>query len=588
VSAAGLFCARIGNPKATPYTSELSGAKALNHDAAPLQVRKVTKLRSSAIPFADLPGQSSLFLDYLRDPQALRRFYPNAVAKAEDLSMYVPLVLDAFDTNRQELCDAVVETNRNIGNGTEAFGNIDRLRRSDCVAVVTGQQTGLFTGPLYTIYKALTAVATSNRLCSEGVNAVPVFWAATEDHDFEEVSAANVIDSEGRISRVEYSQQDEALSGSVGDIRLDGRITEVVYSLFKNLSSTEFTQSLRTSVEEAWHPEAKFGYAFERQLAHIFAKHGLIVIDPLHPILKKLAAPLYSLSAHNADLMVQAIRQRGFELERAGYHQQVLVEEHYFPLFWNDEKGNRLAIRSTDDGGYTVKGGTPSFSKEQLVRHTLEEPNRFSPGVILRPIIQDHLLPSVCYIGGGAEIAYFAQNSEAYRILGRPVTPVMPRQSFTIVGSRHQRTLERFHLEFADLFEGVDSNLQKIGRQAMPADMGKRFDDALATVEGSFAKLREALLNVDKTLIDALEKRRKKIVYHIDSLRHKAELAATRHDTTVERQVRDAVTSLVPNGHLQERVLNVTGFLNKYGPYLVDWLYEETDVDARDHILIYI
>ena len=563
-------------------------SKALNDDAAQPRVSKITDLTSSAISFNDLPGQSKLFLDHLRDPLQLRPFYPNAVAKVEELASYVPLVLDGFETNRDALCNALVEINTDIANGPAALSNIDRLRQSDSVAVVTGQQAGLLTGPLYTVHKAITTVATADRLRSLGVNAVPVFWAATEDHDFDEVSTANVINGDGRIARLEYSPVGKAAGRSVGEVTIGTEITELLDTLFRHLGSTEFTPGLRRSVEESWQPGAGFGVAFERQLAHIFAEYGLVMIDPLHAGLKKLAAPLYSRAAALAGQMVEAMRHRGTELERAGYHEQVLVEDHYFPLFWHDGIGRRLALQRTEDGVYAAKDGTHRFTIDELVRLTLTEPRRFSPGVMLRPVVQDYLLPSICYIGGGAEIAYFAQNSEAYRVLERPITPILPRQSFTIVASKHRRTMERFGLTLADLFDGVDQNLQKIGSRSMAHGVSKHFEEALKAVDQKFAVLRQDLSSLDKTLVGPLEKRRRKIIYHIESLRRKASLAEARHDSTVERQLREAMTALVPNGHLQERVLNVTGFLNKYGPYLIKWLYDETDVNGRDHKLIYI
>jgi bacillithiol biosynthesis cysteine-adding enzyme BshC len=560
----------------------------LNHDTVRSPAGVNAKLTSSSIPFSVLPGQSRLFLKYQSDPLSLKRFYPNAVDSAAGLLGYIPKLLASYSTDRGRLCDALTDLNMALGNSPRALDNIGRLRAGDTVAVVTGQQAGLFTGPLYTIYKALTAIKLAEFLTTRGVAAVPVFWAATEDHDLDEVSRTFFIDSDHRLTPAEHRPIDAVVGAPVGDVEIGGSIDAVIESVFNKIVPTEFTSSIRESVENAWSPGTKYGRAFELELVELLGDLGLVIIDPMLPAMKELAAPLYREAIAKADDIVTAVRERNSALIAEGYHAQVVVDEDCFPLFWHTESGTRVALTRTGDGIYTVKRKGMSLTKQYLLEIAAEQPQSLSPGVALRPIVQDYLLPTVCYVGGGAEIAYFAQNSEAYRLLDRPATPVVHRQSMTIVESKHRRTLDKFGLDLTDLFDGLDAILQKIGRDQLSESTIEHFRDAMQKLDQTFDILRVDLASIDPTLLNSLEKRQQKISYHIGSLEKKTRRAQARSVVTTERQVKEALTSLTPDGRLQERILNVNNFLNRHGRYFIDWIYGAIDVDEREHKVLYI
>ena len=205
---------------------------------------------------------------------------------------------------------------------------------------------------------------------------------------------------------------------------------------------------------------------------------------------------------------------------------------------------------------------------------------------MLRPVVQDFLLPTACYFGGAAEIAYFAQNSEAYRVLDRPVTPILHRQSVTVVEAKHRRTLEKFGLGFSDLLAGVDSVLDGVGIKQLSSKTSTLLDELEETLGSRLEELDENFAKVDPTISASLAKRRPKMLHHIAALRKTASRAEMRKDQTIERQIRSAFNSVFPNGQLQERVLNVHSFLNKYGDYFVSMLYEAIDLDNKDHQVI--
>lgn len=544
-------------------------------------------LRTESLPFSSIPGQSKLFIDYQQHPISLKKYYPSIVSSHTEVADRIPDVLANYKTDRNVLCDALTRINTQFGAGAKTFENIDLLRENETVAVVTGQQTGLFTGPLYSIYKALTAIKMTECLRGRGIKAVPVFWMATEDHDLEEVSNAFVVGSGRELAEFRVSADESEYGKPVGKIDLDGLVASAVEELLASLPQTQFTDDLRRQLELSWMDGNSFGLAFGTFLTSLLGKYGLIVVDPLDETLKQLSAPIYSEAIRRSGEIVTALTARSEGLVSDAYHAQVLIEKDYFPLFWHTDDGRRVALRRNLDGMLQVRGEKTSFTEGELAARALSEPGRFSPGVMLRPVVQDYLFPTVCYFGGGAEIAYFAQNSEVYRILRRPVTPIIHRQSFTIVEAKHARTLEKYELEFADLFTGEIDVLPKIVDKFIDPNTAKLFADAEEKINTELNRVDQALSRMDVTLAANLATRRRKIIYHIAALRKKYQFRRIEMDETIGRRIRSAFTSLLPHGNLQERTLNVTSFLDRFGPNFIEMVYDSIDLDDKGHRIIY-
>jgi bacillithiol biosynthesis cysteine-adding enzyme BshC len=544
-------------------------------------------LRIESVPFDRLFSQPRLFLEYQSDPLRLRKYYPSAVETHTEIADRIPEVLAAYKTDRNEICDALDAINRDLSAGEQVFRNIDLLRQPNSVAVVTGQQAGLFTGPIYTIYKALSAVRAAECLTARGFKAVPVFWAATEDHDFPEAASANVLDRAGRLAKVacEPSHTEDI---SVGRVELDRSIDDSIELLFASLKSTEFSSKLQAEVRTTWSSSESWGRAFGRMLSTLTAEYGLVIIDPLDKRIKRLASPIYVEAITMAAQIVAAVRSRSDELIADGFEAQVEVGEDYFPLFRHSDDGRRVPLRKATSGVYNAKGGNGQFSIDQLAESAATDPCRFSPGVILRPVVQDYLLPTVCYLGGAAEVAYFAQNSEVYRVLGRPVTPILHRQSFTVIESKHARTMKRFDLELTDLFRDRGELVKQIVENYLDRTTARTFAEVEENVNTELNRLDRELSVIDPTLAENLSTRRRKMLYHIAALRRKFHDVEVRKDETANRQLESMFEALLPNGTLQERVLNITFFLNQYGPRFVEWIYRAIDLDDKSHRLIYL
>jgi bacillithiol synthase len=545
-------------------------------------------LRVETVSFDQIPQQSPLFLDYLRDPIALRRFYPEAVKHHYDLPQRRERVLANYQTDRAQLCGALERMNRAWGAGEKTFEHIRRLAEPDCIAVVSGQQAGLFGGPLYTIYKALSAVKLADCLAQRDIKAAPVFWIATEDHDFAEVATAQFINRDCRLSNSAIPAAIHREGLPVGHAILDQSIAATIENFLESLPQNEFSAELQTLLRDSYQPKLSFGDAFGRIMTKLTGAHGLILLDPLDSQLKQLAGPIYAEAARRAPEIAKAILDRSRELEAAGYHAQVSPSENSFPLFLHDERGARHALARGANRRYRKKDDGDDYSADELADWASREPDRFSPNVTLRAVVQDYLLPTIAYYGGSAEIAYFAQTSEVYRILDRPATPILPRASLTFVEKHSWRSLERYGLHFNDFFEGADHVIARVVESYLGKETSASFEHTTQTFNRELDGLQEQLRRVDPTLAEALEKGRRKINYQIDGLRTRFNRAQVARDEAVHRQLEHAFDLLYPNKALQERSINIVSFLARHGRYFVDWIFDAIDLETNQHEIVYL
>lgn len=554
----------------------------MNQKAAPVYKSSATECRS--ISFSEIPHQTKLFLDFQNNAEGIQPFYPE---KNTPLKQFAEKVIANYKVDRERLCDILLSENKNFGGNIKTFINIEKLRQSDCVAVVTGQQAGLFTGPLYTIYKALSAVKFAEELTRKSIKAVPVFWIAEEDHDFEEINHTFSIDEKGRLIKFQNKPKNYQDDFPVGSIGLDDSIKKTIGDFFKNIQSTEFTDELKKTIQKTYKEGETFGTAFAKLLSAILKGHGLIVLPALNPELKQLCSPIFFEAVEKSDEIVSAVLEKNKKIEAANYHFQVLVEENAFPFFAQSEKGERLALRrDVENGNIIIHKTKESIERREVLEVAEKHPGVLSPNALLRPVVQDYLLPTITYFGGSAEIAYFAQNSAIYETLGRPVTPIRHRAGFTIVSGKNKRNLNNYDLGFLDLFEGEEKITSKIVEEFLSNDVAMTFADVEDVIKKQLKLLEESLSRTEPTLAENAANRRQKIMWHIAALRKKYHRAEILNDEIANRRIQTLFTELLPNDSLQERSLNVLYFLNLYGDSFIKWLYEAVDLEENGHQLL--
>ncbi|MGA8867268.1 MAG: bacillithiol biosynthesis cysteine-adding enzyme BshC, partial [Candidatus Sulfotelmatobacter sp.] len=537
-------------------------------------------MKAQCLPFAQIPHSTRLFTDFLAYSPSLQPFYPRSPHFAEWLQEEAAAL--RYDPARRDSVSAILERqNKSWDASPQTLSNIGRLRAGAC-AVVTGQQVGLFGGPTFALYKALTAIKLAEEATAAGVDAVPVFWLATSDHDLAEVNHVSIPGAEGLLRVV--STPSHGVSGApVSDVRLGDEISPVVEEAAALLGDSPATRFLR----ETYRPGETLGSAFARLYARLFAPWGVILLDASDPALHRVAEPLYRSSIERAAEVDAELLARGQALDNAGYYQQVKVTSSSVLLF-TMRAGARTAVHLRPGGTGKAEfalGSEPDaeiLTESKLLDCISAAPENFSPNVLLRPVVQDYLLPTLAYTGGAAETAYFAQAGAVYEALLGRITPIVPRFSATIVEPKAQRWLRQYDLTVPDVFHGPEALRQELAARTLPAGLQAAFEWANRSVEDSFSSLQEALTRLDPTLVDACRTSASKARYQLDRLRERATAAELRRSEVVVRHAEALSHALYPENALQERGVAGLYFLAHHGNELLQQLYETLRTDCHD------
>jgi bacillithiol synthase len=521
------------------------------------------------LPFSSIPNTSRLFDDYLHQFAKVSAFY----ARSPQIETWWRDELARIDypaSRRAAVASILERQNLGFGASDKALANIQRLREGAPV-VVTGQQVGLFGGPLFCILKAISAA-----VHAEKAGAVPVFWLATEDHDYAEISSANIPATDHLKKFAVNVPHTEG--APVGTIFFDDEMTAAVQQVESLSGKSAITELLAQSYRKG----ENFGSAFAKFYAKVLGDLGIVLLDPSDPELHRIAQPLFKSALEQAEEINQALLKRGKELEAAGYHAQVKVTSSHTLCFFI-ENGVRTPIR-VEDGTFLI--GERRLSRQEILAETERCPEQFSANVLLRPLTQDHLLPTLCYIGGPAEVAYFAQIETVYRKLANRVTPVLPRIFATIVEPRQAKLLDRYGMKLTDVFAAPEKVREAVAVHALPDSIVKSFDLADQHLEQAIASIQQPLHKLDKTLADAAENAASKMRYQLQGLRDKAARAEARKNGELQHHADELSTLLYPNKDLQEREVGAIYFLLKYGTGFVPQLKTLLQADCVEHQVV--
>jgi bacillithiol synthase len=542
-------------------------------------------VRAQCLPFTQIPQTTRLFTDLLSYSPSVRPFYPHSPHFSEWVKAQASTL--QYDPARREKVSAILERqNSSWGASPQTLSNISRLRQG-AAAVVTGQQVGLFGGPMFDIYKALTAVKLAEDATAAGIDAVPVFWLATYDHDLAEVNHVSVPGSDGTLRTLTTSSHSVA-GAPVSSVRLGEEILPVVEEATALLGDSEVSQFLR----ESYRAGESLGSAFARFFTRLFSQWGVILLDASDPELHRVASPIYRKAIERAEDLEAALLVRGQELEKAGYYQQVKVTPSSVLLF-TLHNGARTAIHRRISGSDNTaefiigsESGAEKLSSSELLDRIAETPGNFSPNVLLRPVVQDYILPTLAYTGGAAEAAYFAQVGAVYEMLLGRVTPIVPRFSATLVEPKVQRWLGQYGITVLDALQGQEALRQNLASRTLPADLQAAFERANKSVEESFSGLKDALAKLDPTLVEASQTGASKIQYQLDRLRERALAAELRRSEVVSRHAAVLSEMLYPKGELQERGIAGAYFVARHGVELLRSIHQMMPTDCYDHQIL--
>jgi bacillithiol biosynthesis cysteine-adding enzyme BshC len=539
-------------------------------------------VKAHCLPFSQIPHTTQLFTDFLAYSPQVQPFYPHSPHFSEWLKEEASAL--RYDSSRRERVSAILERqNRSWDASPQTLANLDRLRKG-AAAVVTGQQVGLFGGPMFAIYKALTAIKLAEEATKAGVDAVPIFWLATSDHDLAEVNHVAFPGPDGTLQTVSTTSHDVP-AAPVSAVRLGDEILPAVEQAASLLGESDATRLLR----ESYRPGETMGTAYALFYARLFAEWGVILLDASDPDLHRVAEPIYRSAIENAAALNASLLARGEALEAAGYHQQVKVVPSTVLLFTMKDGARTPIHRSAAAEAEFVVGhedGAEKFSKDALLARIAEAPEQFSPNVLLRPVVQDYLLPTLAYSGGAAEAAYFSQAGAVYEaVLGR-VTPIVPRFSATIIEPKTQRFLERYGITLRDVLNGPESLRQELAARSLPGDLQAAFDNANKSLDSNLATIREKLEKLDRTLVEAAQTASSKMRYQLDRLYTQAARAELQKGEVVGRHAETLTQSLFPDKGLQERGIGGAYFLARYGLDLLHQLHDAIQPDCHDHRIL--
>lgn len=545
-----------------------------------------------AIPHADL-GASALFRGYLSGDPAAQAFYRWSPHAAADRAEAARVAAEAATArgHRDAVADVLAEQNRAWGSGAAVLDAVEALRQPESAVVVTGQQLGLFAGPLYTVYKARTAVRLARRLADEtGRPVVPVFWLADEDHDFAEIHRAAFADGEDvRYCNYDDGEPPEVDRGAVGRIVLDESATaRALAELERALPDGPGRADALALARDAYVPGRTMRDAFATLLRALVPEVVLMSADDAR--LKRLAAPLFAREVREWEATERLLAERSAALVEAGFHAQVSPSP--VNLFVMGD-GARTQLDPEADG-FVRRGSDDVLSRADLLDRLERDPASISPNVVLRPLLQDTLLPTAAYVAGPGEAAYFAQLGPVYEAFGVPMPVIEPRLSLTVVEPGVAKVLDRYDLSVPDLAGqpggGPQQTLHALWRRLALDASDRDLDAAFAAARRAALDALDALdpvaTEVDAALGSTVGAARRKVERALEVLEEKTVRLEKRNHEVVRQRLARAQAALWPDGHLQERWLGPLGVVARHGRGALAALVDAVPLDATAHHVV--
>jgi len=538
-----------------------------------------------SIPLGDLNPPGSLLLDCW---EAAPRFTALVPRHFRDPSSFVrqAAALDARRYDRETLRRVLSEQNQAFAAEHEAMGQIERIADPRSLVVIGGQQAGLFSGPLYTVHKAVTILLLAARLEADlGRPVVPVFWIASEDSDLAEVDHAMITDQNGELREISLRGAPQPGAGTEGKlpvsrVRLGEEIGEAIEALESALPVTAFSPEVLGSLRSAYAPGRSYPQAFGRLMSSLFSRQGLVLVDPSDSRLKRIALSLFRREIEERSPVSAAVREQSQRLLGAGYAAQIELREDMLTLFHQDPAREAVAVSGD---GFLLKGSGRSLSAHDLIGALEKDPDSFSPNAALRPLYQDTLFPTAAAVLGPSELAYFAQLTIAYERMGIPMPILFPRASITLVEPKIGKSLAKHRLTLGEVLRRGAALIDEILKREIPPALAARLADGRLQVQRIWGDLAREIARLDPTLRQTAELATGASVKQFEFIEKKITQAAKKKDEILRGQVQRILASLFPRSGLQERSLNIMPFLARYGMRVLEEESRAVDIFAPVH-----
>ncbi len=522
-------------------------------------------------------GFSNLYLDFLAGQPPARHLFVSPgfqeTASRVDNSTY----------QRHELAAILTRQNQEYGASEKTLAAIELIKQPETVCYFAGQQAGLLGGPLFSLIKALATVKAAERRSKElGRPVLPIFWIASDDHDFAEVNHTYLLNRDADLVKIEYAGKPSE-PVPVSQIALEDAeaVTSMHARLQEALGTSDFTTGLYALLQDCYAPGSNFVTAFGRLIAKLTADYGLILFSPADADAKKLAAPFFKEILNRKDELHDLLNNTNLRIEKAKYHLQVEKNDQSLHLFYHWH-GRWPIVRT----GNSYLAGESKFTKQALMAEIEKNPNRFSPDVLTRPLMQSHLFPTLAQMGGPSEIAYFAQINPLFELFGLPAPVHTARPTATIVEKRYEKVMAEHEISFEELTGDFEQVINRVMAKSFPQDIEQQFQSLREDLFGRFDQFSEKSLQFDPTLKEFARQTAGKIDFLMKAYEAKIFSAHKKRSKETRDKLYRLWYALYPNRTMQDRSLNISYFIAKYGYGVVSFLYERIDPDQPAHQLI--
>lgn len=519
------------------------------------------------------PSGAAVVRDYLAKEDAVSDFFGRHFMDVTAFELKAEEVDRRFDrAARERAVEAVI-----VPEGADP-GRLERFVEEGGYMVTTGQQPALFGGPLYSIHKALTTVRLAETLERRlGRPVLPLFWVASEDHDWAEANHADVVGTDNEVYRVEVPAADPDVRPSLHRAPLPADAATFVEEFIQHLPDTEFSEEYFTLIRGAFTAGSTLPEGFHVTMHHLLGRFGLFFTDAAHPAVKRHSSEVLLAELDRAEEMEAVLRGTAADLEEAGYALQVPLLEGGVNLFLEGPAGRERLYRDGD--GFRLRTTGTVMSADEVRAAQAEDPSVLSPNVLLRPVVESVIFPTLSYVGGPGEMAYFAQLRAYFTAHDIQMPVVYPRWSATPVEGKIRKVLEKFGVEVEELDRPFHEIAGEIAREEVPPDVRAALSKLRGAIGASAAELQKATNAVDPTLKGPVQHMRSQSFAAIDDLERKIVHAVKRETDIALAQLEKAQVHLYPLGEPAERVQSPFYFLTRYGGSVLDSLYERFEVN---------
>jgi bacillithiol biosynthesis cysteine-adding enzyme BshC len=493
--------------------------------------------------------------------------------------------LDGIGIDRNSITQLLVQQNQHLGAPPEAIKAAEELAQPGAVAAFTGQQAGLFGGPLYTIYKAMTLLGWAQRLreCL-GRPVVPIFWIAADDHDFDEVCWTAFPDLENKVRRLQITVDGLPDRAPLAQVLLEKSVLSLQSEMRAAQLGTEFSEAVFGALVDDYAPGRSMVDAFGRWMARLLGPFGLVMFNPADQAAKRLWKPLFAEELTGYDETAAALTEINQRLEEAGYHQQVEHPERHTHLFCVQQ--GRHAVRAASDGHLSIDPEPSPQSRVQWLRRLETDPAAFSPGVLFRPVAQSYLFPVIAAVCGPSEIAYWAQSRALFDRFKVLMPVVLPRSSATIVEKKNRNAVDALGHDVSEFFGDIESVINRHFERSFPVDLERQFKESREEWDRRLEQLKSQVVSFEPTLAMTFEQSAGRIAMAWENLERKVFQAHKRKGDEIRAKFYKLATHLYPDGKPQERVFGISYYLNKYGFDFLLRVRGQLKIGTPDHQII--